>query len=136
MLRYMLDTDVCSYLMKRSSHALMTRLQQVDVEVVCISVVTESELLYGVEISPRRQQDEAALSAFLRYVQVLPFDRSAAQEYARIRADLKTRGALIGANDLFIAAHAQSLGLTLITNNEQEFGRVRDLKWENWTRSS
>lgn len=136
MLRYMLDPDICSYLMKRSSPALMTRLQEVDVDVICISVVTESELLYGVEISPRRQQDEAALSAFLHYVQVLPFDRAAAQEYARIRADLKNRGALIGANDLFIAAHAHSLGLTLITNNEQEFGRVRDLKWENWTRSS
>ena len=136
MLRYILDTDICSYLMKRSSPALIARLQQVDVDAVCISVVTESELLYGVEISPRRQQDEAALSAFLRYVQVLPFDRAAAQEYATIRDDLKNRGARTGASDLFIAAHAQSLGLTLITNNEQEFGRVGNLKWENWAKSS
>jgi tRNA(fMet)-specific endonuclease VapC len=100
---------------------------------VCISVITKSELLYGVELSPRRPQDEAALSAFLRYVEVLDFLDNASVHYAKIRADLKTAGKMIGANDLFIAAHARSLGLTLVTNNTRGFGRVRNLAMENWT---
>jgi tRNA(fMet)-specific endonuclease VapC len=131
--RYMLDTDTCSYIMKRSSDAVLKRLQKVPVGDVCISVITKSELLFGVELSPRRQQDEAALGAFLRYVEVLDFPDEASIHYARIRADLKTRGAMIGANDLFIAAHARSLSLTLVTNNTREFRRVRNLAIENWT---
>ncbi len=130
--RYMLDTDTCSYVMKRSSQAVLNRLQEVPVSDVCISVITKSELLFGVEMSPRRQQDETALNAFLAYVEVLDFPDQATAHYAKIRADLKTRGTMIGANDLFIAAHARSLGLTLVTNNTGEFGRVRDLTLENW----
>ncbi len=131
--RYMLDTDTCSYIMKRSSDAVLKRLQKIPVRDVCISVISKSELLYGVEVSPRRPQDEAALSAFLRYVEVLDFPDKASAHYAKIRADLKTTGKMIGANDLFIAAHARSLGLTLVTNNSREFGRVRGLTTENWT---
>jgi tRNA(fMet)-specific endonuclease VapC len=130
---YMLDTDICSYIMKRSSQELLKRLQQVRVSQVCISVITKSELLFGVEMSPRRQQDEIALKAFLPYVDVLDFPDEAAPHYANIRAYLKTRGTMIGANDLFIAAHARSLGLTLVTNNTQEFSRVPDLVLQNWT---
>ena len=131
--RYMLDTDTCSYIMKRSNDAVLKRLQQVPVGDVCISVITKSQLLFGVELSPRRQQNEVALNAFLRYVEVLDFPDEASLHYAKIRADLKTLGTMIGANDLFIAAHARSLGLMLVTNNTREFGRVRDLAIENWT---
>ena len=134
--RYMLDTDTCSYVMKRSSQAVLNRLQEVPVSDVCISVITKSELLFGVEMSPRRQQDETALNAFLAYVEVLDFPNQATAHYAKIRADLKTRGTMIGANDLFIAAHARSLGLTLVTNNTHEFGRVQDLMLDNWTVAS
>jgi len=133
---YMLDTDICSYIMKRSSQELLKRLQQVRVSQVCISVITKSELLFGVEMSPRRQQDEIALKAFLSYVDVLDFPDEAAPYYANIRAYLKTRGTMIGANDLFIAAHARSLGITLVTNNTQEFSRVPDLVLEDWTVAS
>jgi tRNA(fMet)-specific endonuclease VapC len=73
------------------------------------------------------------LAAFLPYVEVLEMDEYTARHYAEIRADLKRRGALIGANDLFIAAHARALGLTLLTNNTAEFERVSDLAIENWT---
>jgi tRNA(fMet)-specific endonuclease VapC len=137
MLRYMLDTDICSYVMKRSHLALLRRLQKVPVSDVCVSVVTKSELLYGVEVSPRRQQDEAALNAFLNYVEVLDFPDHASSHYAQIRAQLKKSGAfkpkkMIGANDLFIAAHARSLGLTLITHNTHEFQRVHKLAIEDW----
>jgi tRNA(fMet)-specific endonuclease VapC len=130
--RYMLDTDTCSYIMKRSNDAVLKRLQKVPVSDVCISVITKSELLFGVEVSPRRRQDESALSAFLQYVEVLDFPDAASLHYAKIRASLKTLGTMIGANDLFIAAHARSLGATLVTNNTREFGRVPKLNVENW----
>ncbi len=134
--RYMLDTDMCSYIMKRSNDAVLKRLRKVPVNDVCISVITKSELLYGVEISPRRQQDEAALAAFLSYVEVLDFPDQASAHYATIRADLKKQGTMIGANDLFIAAHTRALGLTLVTNNTREFQRVPNLTIENWAAGS
>lgn len=133
MSRFMLDTDTCSYIMKRSSDALLNHLRKIPVSDMCISVVTKAELLYGVEISPRRRQDETALEAFLAYAEVLDFPDEAAPHYANICAYLITRGTMIGANDLLIAAHARSLGLTLVTNNTHEFARVPKLKIENWT---
>lgn len=133
MLRYMLDTDICSYVMKRSSDLLLKRLQKVPVSDVCVSVITKSELLYGVEVSPRRQQDEAALNSFLNYVDVLDFPEKASSHYAQIRAHLKNLGTMIGGNDLLIAAHARSLGLKLVTHNTREFGRVPKLAMEDWT---
>src|SRR6267143_3483794 len=120
--RYMLDTDTCSYIMKRSNAHVLKRLSALPVSDVCISVITKSELLFGVEVSPRRRQDEAALSAFLRYIEVLDFPDEASLHFTKIRADLKLVGTMIGANDLVIAAHARSLSLTLVTNNTREFG--------------
>jgi len=133
MARYMLDTDICSYAIKRSNQKVVNRLQRMPVGDVCISVITKSELLYGVELSARRQHDETILKGFLEYAEVLDFPDKAAVHYAGIRADLKRRGTMIGANDLFIAAHARSHGLILVTNNTREFARVRDLVLENWT---
>jgi tRNA(fMet)-specific endonuclease VapC len=136
MARYMLDTDTSSYIMKRSNQGVLKRLRKVPVSDVCMSVITKSELLYGLELSSRPQQDEAALYAFLRYVEVLDFPDEASLHYARIRAELKAAGKMIGANDLFIAAHARCLGLILVTNNTREFGRVRSLSTENWAVAS
>jgi tRNA(fMet)-specific endonuclease VapC len=132
MAAYMLDTDISSYIMKRSHDAVLRRLQKVPVGGVCISVITKSELLYGVEVSPQRQQNQAALGAYLRHVEVLEYPDDAALHYAQIRAALKVSGTMIGANDLFIAAHARCLGFTLVTNNVREFGRVKGLNVENW----
>ena len=133
MVRYMLDTDTCSHIMKRSNQTVIKRLRAVPVSDVCMSVITKSELLYGVEVSPRREQDAAAMRAFLPHVEILEFPDAAATHYAEIRADLKKRGQMIGAHDLFIAAHARTLGLRLVTNNTAEFGRVKGLTLENWT---
>ena len=130
--RYMLDTDTCSFIMKRSSEPVMKRLRAIPVASVCISVITKSELLYGVEVSPRHMQDATALQAFLPHVEILEFPDDAAIHYAQIRADLKKRGQMIGATDLFIAAQARSLGLRLVTNNVAEFSRVKGLTLENW----
>ena len=128
----MLDKDMSSYIMKRSHDAVLRKLPTVPMGVVCISVITTAELLFGVEVSPRRQ-DAAALAEYLRQVEVLEFPEEAGLHYANIRASLKTRGTMIGANDLFMAAHARALRLTLVTNNTGEFGRVDDLKIENWS---
>jgi len=130
---YMLDTDISSYIMKRSDAAVLQRLAGVQVGDVCISVVTKCELMFGVEVSPRQQQNQSALDAYLRYVEVMALPDEAAAHYAHIRAALKLQGIMIGANDLFIAAHARCLGLKLVTNNTREFGRVEGLDIENWT---
>jgi tRNA(fMet)-specific endonuclease VapC len=130
---YMIDTDISSYIMKRSHDVVLRRLQKVPVGDVCISVITKCELMFGVEVSPRRQQDQAALDVYLRHVQVLDYPDEAALHYGQIHADLKLRGTMIGANDLLIAVHARCLGLTLVTNNTREFERVQSLHIENWT---
>ena len=133
MATYMLDTDISSYIMKRSHDSVLKRLQTVPVGDISISAITKSELMYGVEVSPRKQQDRMALDAYLKHVEVLDYPDEAALHYGQIRAALKVAGDMIGANDLLIAAHARSLGFTLVTNNTREFGRVPGLKLENWT---
>jgi tRNA(fMet)-specific endonuclease VapC len=133
MAEYMLDTDIASYIMGNKSRVLLEKLQTVPTSAICISAITKSEITYGVEISPRRERDRTALEFFLRHVQVLDYPADAAADYGQIRAALKMRGALIGPNDTLIAAHARCLGLTLVTNNTREFGRVPGLKMENWT---
>ena len=109
MARYMLDMDTCSYIMKCSNQTVVERLRAVPVTDVCMSIITKSELLYGVAVSPRREQDATALQAFLPHVEVLEFPDAAATHYAEIRADLKKRGQMIGANDsLLPLTHARS----------------------------
>ena len=130
--RYMLDTDIFSYIMNRSNDSVSRKLAEVGVGDVCISVIAKCELMFGVEISPRRQANQAALDFYLKYVEVLDYPGDAALDYAQIRADLKARGTIIGSNDMLIAAHARCLGLTLVTNNTREYGRVPGLKIENW----
>lgn len=132
MTRYMLDTDTCSYVMKRSKAAVIARLRSVAVDDVCMSVVTKAELRYGVRVSAHPARDAEALDGLLTYVEVLALPEEAAEHCADIRADLKRRGEMIGANDLFIGAHARCLGLILVTNNTAEFSRVQGLEIENW----
>jgi tRNA(fMet)-specific endonuclease VapC len=129
----MLDTDISSYIMNRASVNAISRLEALVVGDVCISAITRSELEYGVEVSPRRNKDQRSLAIFLRHIEVLDYPSDAALHYAQIRALLKARGTPIGANDLLRAAHARYLGLTLVTNNTQEYARVPGLKIENWT---
>ena len=129
---YMLDTDIASYIMNGQSPALLQKLQTVTTGEVCISAITKSEITYGVEISPRQQKNRSALEFLLRHIEVLDYPAGAAADYGNIRAALKLRGTLIGPNDTLIAAHARYLGLTLVTNNTREFGRVPGLRIENW----
>jgi tRNA(fMet)-specific endonuclease VapC len=130
--RYMLDTDIASYIMKGTEPKVLRQLQRVPVGDVSISAITQSELMYGIEISPNAVRDKARIEVFLRHIQVLDYPSEAALHYGQIRADLKDRGTMIGANDLLIAAHARCLGIVLVTNNTREFKRVPELKIENW----
>jgi tRNA(fMet)-specific endonuclease VapC len=129
---YMLDTDTCAFLLRRTSDALLQRIQSVPVVQQVISVVTYAELLYGVEVSSKKKANHAAVDALIRHLAVLEWTRDAAGHYAEIRAELKKNGAMIGANDLMIAAHARSLAAIVVTNNTRDFGRIRGLKVENW----
>ena len=131
---YMLDTDTCAFLLRRSSDALLARIQVVPLVHQVMSVVTYAELLYGVQVSSKKKANQAAVDALARHLAVLDWPQDAAAHYAQIRADLKKRGAMIGANDLLIAAHARSLGAIVVTNNTKDFARVKGLAIDNWTR--
>lgn len=131
-MKYLLDTDICSYMMKRSHPALLARLRTISPEDTGISVITRAELEYGVEMSPRRLSDRRAVDDFLQFIEILAFPVHAAIHYGQIRAVLQRKGNMIGANDLFIAAHARCLDLVLVTNNAREFKRIPGLKIENW----
>jgi tRNA(fMet)-specific endonuclease VapC len=129
---YMLDTDICAFILRRSSDELMERIQSVPMHQQVMSVVTYAELLYGVQVSSKKKSNQAAVDALARHLAPLEWPEEAARHYAEIRADLKRKGSMIGANDLMIAAHARSLGAVIVTNNIKDFARVKGLKVENW----
>ena len=129
---YMLDTDTCAFILRRSSAKLLDRIQAVPLEHQVMSMVTLAELLYGVQLSSRKKDNKAAVDALTRHLAVIDWTRDAAEHYADIRADLKKKGQPIGSNDLMIAAHARSLGAIVVTNNMKDFRRVKGLKRENW----
>ena len=133
-MRYMLDTNVCIDLIRRKSPATLRNLQRTSPQDVCISVITLSELEYGVAKSGAPERNRLALAEFMAPVAVLPYSDLVAPVYGRIRARLESKGIGIGSLDTLIAAHALSAGLTLVTNNEDEFKRVPDLRVINWTK--
>jgi tRNA(fMet)-specific endonuclease VapC len=129
---YMLDTNICIYVLKNRSDKLRQRFKTT--KGLCISAVTYAELCFGIENgkSSLRQARSQQLEIFVQLLLFESLDRSVGEHYGRLRAHLKRRGEMIGNNDLFIASHAQSLGAVLVTNNIGEFSRVPDLLVENW----
>ena len=132
MIEYMLDTDICIYLIRQKPSEVIKRLAETPVSDVGISSITLSELEYGVCKSGRPEQNRAALIGFLAPLEVLPYDDMAAQEYGEVRCCLERQGPPIGSLDLLIAAHARSVECTLVTNNTSEFSRVARLRLDNW----
>jgi len=128
----MLDTNICIYLIKKKPRSVLEKLAQHKISEVGISAMTVAELEYGVSKSALPDKNRDALDEFLAPFEIVPFDDRAAQEYGRIRAHLERKGTLIGSMDMLIAAHAQSLGVMLVTNNAKEFKRVPHLQVENW----
>lgn len=129
----MLDSDTCVYVHRNRPPQVLKRFEALTEGEAVVSVVTFGELLYGAAKSAKRTEALQTLEAFKRVVHVLPMDEAVAEAYGVIRAGLERRGELIGNNDLWIAAHALSASLTLVTNNESEFSRVKGLKIQNWT---
>ena len=128
----MLDTDICIYTIKRKPISVLKRLEKVQPGMVVMSVITFAELINGAKKSQHVEANLRRLNALSELIDVLPFDKAAAMAYGDVRSDLEKRGLIIGGNDLFIAAHALSLNLKLVTNNQREFSRVNGLKIENW----
>jgi tRNA(fMet)-specific endonuclease VapC len=133
-MKFMLDTNTCIFIMKKNE-TVLKRFFAESQHGVCISVVTLSELEYGVEKSAAVARNKANLLAFSTLVDIKPYESFAAHCYGEIRAALEKKGTPIGLLDMLIAAHAKSLGLTLVTNNTKEFARVEGLKLEDWLQS-
>ena len=129
---YLLDTNICIYLIKRRPAQVLERFRRCAVGDIGLSTVTLAELQYGVARSRFPAQNQQALDAFTLPLEVVAFDAAAAVAYGSVRAALERQGTPIGALDLLIAAHALSLGVTLVTNNPREFSRVSGLRVENW----
>ena len=132
MKRYMLDTDISSYIIRKRPESVRARFREVEGGQLCISTVSEAKLLYGVKAKGSPRALAAMVADFLRRLTVLDWSRAAAQHYADIRARLDAAGTPIGNMNLLIAAHARSAGAVLVTNNERHFRQVEGLKVENW----
>jgi len=131
-MEYLFDTDICIFLIRRRPINLLSRLQKLPFGSVGISTITLAELQIGVNKSSNPAKNNEALLNFLTSIDIVDFDFYAAIEYGNVRNDLEKTGTPIGPLDTLIAAHAKSLGVTLVTNNTREFNRVDGLKVENW----
>jgi len=131
MLKYMLDTNIVIYVIKkRPVYALESF--NLHAGLMCVSSITYAELLHGVEKSTKPEHNLRQVEDFISRLEVLDYDIKAAAHYGDIRADLERKGTIIGNNDLYIAGHARSGGLILVTNNLREFDRVDGLRLDNW----
>lgn len=131
MLRYMLDTNICIYVINSVPAKLAERFDASS-SAICISSITYGELCFGVEKSVQRTRNAAVLEDFVSRLTILPFAAAAAAHFGEIRAFLKRAGTPCGPYDMQIGAHARSEGLTVVTNNRREFDRMPGVLVENW----
>lgn len=130
--RFLLDTNICIYIRQNKPQEVLQRFQTLRQGEAALSVITYGELVFGAQKSKQRTAALERLAELLYWLPALPLPETAGQAYGTIRADLAARGQMIGNNDLWIASHALVAELTLVTNNEKEFRRVRGLKVQNW----
>lgn len=133
-MKCLLDTNICVYLIKEKPPQVLRKFDDYSVGEIGVSSITVAELHYGVRKSQQREQNLRALVQFLTPLVFADFDERAASTYGDVRAALEARGTPIGALDTLIAAHALSLGVTLVTNNTREFSRVPDLNLADWVK--
>ena len=132
-MRYMLDTNICIYLIRRQPPQVLRRLEALNEGDVCMSVITYAELRAGLEIqSEQREHDQRVLAQLVQRIPVLPLDEAGAESYGRLRAAVRDRRR--DALDRLIAAQAVAAGSILITNNEADFANYPDLQVENWVK--
>lgn len=128
----MLDANICIYIIKKQPPNVLQRFEQLPIGAVSMSLISYGELEYGALKSNSAKKSLGILEELKHYIPVLPIKIDTAMHYADIRKTLEKKGTPIGNNDLWIAAHARSIGHTLVSNNIKEFSRVSDLKLENW----
>lgn len=133
-LRYLLDTNTASYIIKGSHAAVDRRLSEIPLDELAISAVTEGELHLGAARLPQATRLQALLREFFLRVTILPWDSQAAEQYGSLRASLERKGLPMGNLDLVIAAHALALDLILVTS-DRAFERIKNLQTEDWTRN-
>lgn len=131
MLKYMLDTNIVIYVIKRRPIEALEVFNRHTGQ-MCISSITLAELLHGAEKSVKPEHNLRQIEDFVSRLDVLEYGRKAAAQYGDIRSDLERKGTPIGVNDLHIAGHARGEGLTLVTNNLREFERIEALRLDNW----
>jgi tRNA(fMet)-specific endonuclease VapC len=131
-MKILLDTDICIYAINRRAPGPLERLRAYSLGDVGISAITYAEMRFGVENSARAEENLERLERFLLPLETVSFDAEAGRWYGRLRTQLQRAGLSIGANDLLIAAHALSLGVTLVTGNVREFERVEGLHVKRW----
>jgi tRNA(fMet)-specific endonuclease VapC len=131
-MRYLLDTNICIYLIKQKPQKVLDKFQTLSISDVGISSITVAELEYGVAKSQQQEKNRIALMQFLLPLEIVEFNQTSATIYGSIRSDLESKGLIIGAMDMLIASHSLSLGVTLVTNNVREFSRIPTLLLENW----
>ena len=134
MIKYMLDTDICSYIMREKPIQVLDRFNTLKMDQFCISIITYAKFLYGVQRSANQKKHQAIVDSFILHVDILKWDQPAAEHYGQIRAELEVQGKTIGNMDMMIAAHARSKNMMLVTNNEKHFKRVESLNIDNWAK--
>jgi tRNA(fMet)-specific endonuclease VapC len=130
--RFLLDTNICIYIRRRRPPGILARFQRLKPGEAVLSVITYGELMYGVEKSRLREEASRQLVELAGLLPVMELPLQAGQFYGAIRASLEDKGEVIGNSDLWIAAHAKAADLTLVTTNEREFRRIRELRIRNW----
>jgi len=131
MLKYMLDTNIAIYVIKQRPREALEQFNRHG-QFLCISAISQAELIHGAEKSDFVERNLRTVNDFCSRLMVITYGKNAAMHYGQIRANLERRGETIGVNDLHIAGHARSEGLTLITNNRREFDRIDGLQVDNW----
>jgi len=133
-MKYLIDTNICIYIMNKRPKEIIKKFKKFEPGEIGISTITVSELQYGISKSRHQNKNQLRLEEFLTPLEILNYDEEAAGAYGDIRFQLEKRGRPIGPLDLLIAAQAASRGLILVTNNDEEFNRIKKLRVENWVK--
>jgi tRNA(fMet)-specific endonuclease VapC len=131
-LKYLLDTNICIYIAKQQPDSVYQKFASLSIGEVGMSTITYGELYVGIQKSPAAKQSLKVLQELMSFIPAIPLSTEVGKQYGIIRSHLEHQGKTIGNNDLWIAAHALDLNLTLVTNNHKEFTRIPMLRIENW----
>ncbi|MCW7475627.1 type II toxin-antitoxin system tRNA(fMet)-specific endonuclease VapC [Leptospira levettii] len=130
--QYLLDTNICIYIINQKPESVYQKFKKISLDNIFISAISEFELRYGVEKSQKSEQNQKTLNEFLGFLNIIPFDSESASIAGSIRTKLEKKGEIIGPYDVLIASQAIANDIILVTNNEKEFKRIKELKIENW----